>query len=153
MYQDPPRLENQWRDDRTLRSLLGRVLPQGVLREIEPSLDRMGALAGAYAQSEVGIVCGTFAPIGGHDLSEPLQLGAASLYGPHVERQRALDLALKGMQGAVQVVSAAELPAAVLDLLDRPAERDAMVARYRALSDAAGLRLREVATDLVALAQ
>ena len=116
-------------------------------------LDRMGALAGAYAQSEVGIVCGTFAPIGGHDLSEPLQLGAASLYGPHVERQRALDLALKGMQGAVQVVSAAELPAAVLDLLDRPAERDAMVARYRALSDAAGLRLREVATDLVALAQ
>ena len=45
MYQDPPRLENQWRDDRTLRSLLGRVLPQGVLREIEPSLDRMGALA------------------------------------------------------------------------------------------------------------
>ncbi|MCC6640240.1 MAG: acyl-CoA dehydrogenase family protein, partial [Deltaproteobacteria bacterium] len=45
MYQDPPRLENQWRDDRTLRSLLGRVLPADVLREIEPSLDRMGALA------------------------------------------------------------------------------------------------------------
>jgi 3-deoxy-D-manno-octulosonic-acid transferase len=116
-------------------------------------LDRMGALAAAYAQSELGIVCGTFAPIGGHDLSEPLQLGAASLYGPHVERQRALDLALKGMQGAVQVASAAELPDAVLALLDHPAERDAMVARYRSLSEAAAIRLREVAAGLIAIAQ
>lgn len=116
-------------------------------------LDRMGVLAGAYAQSELGIVCGTFAPIGGHDLSEPLQLGAASLYGPHVERQRALDLALKEMEVAVQVVSAAELPDAVLHLLDHPAEREAMVARYRTLSEAAAARLRDVAADLVALAQ
>lgn len=116
-------------------------------------LDRMGTLAGAYAQSELGIVCGTFAPIGGHDLSEPLQLGAASLYGPHVERQRALDLALKEMQGAVQVASAAELPAAVLHLLDHPSEREAMVNRYRTLSEAAAVRLREVAADLLAMSQ
>lgn len=45
MYQDPPRLENQWTDDRALRSLLGRLLPPAVLREIAPSLDRMGGLA------------------------------------------------------------------------------------------------------------
>ena len=116
-------------------------------------LDRMGTLADAYARSELGIVCGTFAPIGGHDLSEPLQLGAASLYGPYVERQRALDQSLKQMQGAIQVASAADLPDAVLDLLDHPAERDAMVARYRTLSETAALRLAEIATDLLALAQ
>jgi len=116
-------------------------------------LDSMGTLADAYARSELGIVCGTFAPIGGHDLSEPLQLGAASLYGPHVERQRALDTALKGMDAAVQVASAAQLPDAVLKLLDHPAQRDAMVARYRALSDAAALRLAQLATDLLQLAQ
>jgi len=116
-------------------------------------LDRMGALADAYARSELGIVCGTFAPIGGHDLSEPLQLGAASLYGPHVERQRALDLALQEMQSAVQVRSAAELPDAVLRLLDHPAEREAMVARYRTLAETAALRLGQIATDLLALAQ
>jgi alkylation response protein AidB-like acyl-CoA dehydrogenase len=45
MFQDPPRLENQWRDDRTLRGLLQRTLPPDVLRDVEPSLDRMGALA------------------------------------------------------------------------------------------------------------
>lgn len=114
-------------------------------------LDRMGALADAYARSELGIVCGTFAPIGGHDLSEPLQLGAASFYGPHVERQRALDTALKQMQSAVQVRSAAELPDAVLHLLDHPAGREAMVARYRTLSEAAALRLGQISTDLLAL--
>jgi len=114
-------------------------------------LDSMGTLADAYARSELGIVCGTFAPIGGHDLSEPLQLGAATLYGPHVERQRALDEALKAMQSAVQVQSAAELPAAVLNLLDDPAGRDAMVARYRRLSDTAAIRLEEIARDLLAL--
>ncbi len=116
-------------------------------------LDRMGALADAYARAEVGVVCGTFAPIGGHDLSEPLQLGAASLYGPHVERQRALDDALKAMQGAVQVPSAAALPEAVLHLLDHPTDRDAMVNRYRTLAEAAAVRLRQVATDLLELAQ
>lgn len=116
-------------------------------------LDRMGALADAYARSELGIVCGTFAPIGGHDLSEPLQLGAAGLYGPHVERQRALDQALQQMQSAVQVRSAAELPDAVLRLLDHPAEREAMVSRYRTLAEAAAVRLRQIATNLLALAQ
>ena len=116
-------------------------------------LDSMGSLADAYARSELGIVCGTFCAIGGHDLSEPLQLGAASLYGPHIERQRALDLALQGMHGAVQVASAAELPDAVLHLLDHPDERDAMVARYRQLAEAAAIRLRQIASGLLALAQ
>ncbi len=45
MYQAPPRLDNQWRDDRTLQALLRRTLPADVLRAVEPSLDRMGALA------------------------------------------------------------------------------------------------------------
>jgi alkylation response protein AidB-like acyl-CoA dehydrogenase len=45
MYQDPPQLQNQWRDDRTLRALLRRTLPIDVLHDVEPSLDRMGALA------------------------------------------------------------------------------------------------------------
>jgi alkylation response protein AidB-like acyl-CoA dehydrogenase len=47
MYQEPPRLDgNQFRDDRALRQLLRRVVPPDVLRDLEPSLDRMGALAG-----------------------------------------------------------------------------------------------------------
>src|SRR4030095_15416845 len=44
--QEPPKLGNQYEDDRVLRSYLKRVLPSETLREIEPSLFEMGRLAG-----------------------------------------------------------------------------------------------------------
>ena len=43
--QEPPRLGNQWQEDRALRRLLTRRLPADVLASIEPSLDQMGELA------------------------------------------------------------------------------------------------------------
>ncbi|HEX7602333.1 MAG TPA: acyl-CoA dehydrogenase family protein, partial [Polyangiaceae bacterium] len=45
-YQTPPELGNQYTADRMMRSYLTRTLPKEVLREIEPSLDAIGALAG-----------------------------------------------------------------------------------------------------------
>jgi alkylation response protein AidB-like acyl-CoA dehydrogenase len=44
--QEPPRLGNQYREDRVLRGFLRRWLPPEVHREVEPSLDEMGELAG-----------------------------------------------------------------------------------------------------------
>lgn len=44
--QTPPSLDNQYEDDRVLRSYLARTLPPEMLREIEPSLMEMGRLAG-----------------------------------------------------------------------------------------------------------
>ena len=44
--QTPPKLGNQYEDDRVLRSYLRRVLPPEMLREIEASLVEMGRLAG-----------------------------------------------------------------------------------------------------------
>ena len=44
--QSPPSLGNQYEDDRVLRSYLARVLPEAMLREIEPSLTELGRLAG-----------------------------------------------------------------------------------------------------------
>jgi len=44
--QEPPALGNQYADDRALRSYLRRALPADVLREIEPSLQDLGELAG-----------------------------------------------------------------------------------------------------------
>src|SRR5262245_53305449 len=45
-FQDPPRLGNQYDDDRVLRAYLRRVLPPDVLSAVEPELSSMGALAG-----------------------------------------------------------------------------------------------------------
>lgn len=113
-------------------------------------LDRMGTLADAYARSEIGVVCGTFAPIGGHDLSEPLHLGAASIYGPHVERQKAMHEALQP-DCAMQVQSAPELVEVVLALLDDPARREGMLSRFRHLSEGATAAAEHIAEDLLAL--
>ncbi|MDQ5838313.1 MAG: acyl-CoA dehydrogenase family protein [Acidobacteriota bacterium] len=44
--QPPPQLGNQYADDRALRSYLRRQLPTDVLREVEPSLEELGELAG-----------------------------------------------------------------------------------------------------------
>ncbi|MET0623759.1 MAG: acyl-CoA dehydrogenase family protein [Pyrinomonadaceae bacterium] len=44
--QEPPRLGNQYEDDRALRSYLKRALPPEVLREVEPALAEMGELSG-----------------------------------------------------------------------------------------------------------
>ena len=44
--QTPPKLGNQYEDDRVLRSYLARVLPAEMLREIEGPLAELGRLAG-----------------------------------------------------------------------------------------------------------
>lgn len=44
--QIPPALGNQYDGDRVLRSLLARLLPPELLREVEPGLREMGELAG-----------------------------------------------------------------------------------------------------------
>lgn len=45
-YQQPPRLGNQFEEDRVLRSYLRRVLDPALARAIEPTLAAMGELAG-----------------------------------------------------------------------------------------------------------
>jgi alkylation response protein AidB-like acyl-CoA dehydrogenase len=44
--QTPPKLGNQYSDDRVLRSYLARSLPEEALRAAAPQLERMGALSG-----------------------------------------------------------------------------------------------------------
>ncbi|HEX6070538.1 MAG TPA: acyl-CoA dehydrogenase family protein [Longimicrobiaceae bacterium] len=44
--QPPPRLGNQYDDDRVLRSLLRHILPAPMLRDLEPGLRELGRLAG-----------------------------------------------------------------------------------------------------------
>ncbi|HEX2187321.1 MAG TPA: acyl-CoA dehydrogenase family protein, partial [Longimicrobiaceae bacterium] len=51
--QEPPRLGNQYDDDRALRSLLARLLPAGVLREVEPSLREMGRISAELYPSQL----------------------------------------------------------------------------------------------------
>lgn len=113
-------------------------------------LDEMGTLAELYRRASVGVVCGTFADIGGHDLAEPLHAGAVSVYGPDVSRQLPMHGALATIGCAVQVASASELALALIRLMDDTSRRQSMVEAFRAVSVAAEKRLQVVVDDLLA---
>jgi 3-deoxy-D-manno-octulosonic-acid transferase len=52
-------------------------------REAVVILDTMGELRAAYGLGTAGFVGGTLAPIGGHNLLEPVAAGRPALFGPH----------------------------------------------------------------------
>ena len=53
-------------------------------------VDKMGVLADCYQISEVAIVGGSFVPIGGHDVLEPIKCKIPTLFGPHMEKQQSI---------------------------------------------------------------
>jgi 3-deoxy-D-manno-octulosonic-acid transferase len=94
-------------------------------------VDRLGELLGFYAAAEVAFVGGSLVPIGGHNLLEPAALGLPVLAGPH--NFNSADIARMLVEsGAVRIVhDAAELSAAVCELLADPAARARMGAGGR----------------------
>ncbi|MCX8035798.1 MAG: 3-deoxy-D-manno-octulosonic acid transferase [Candidatus Sumerlaeia bacterium] len=85
-------------------------------------LDVMGELAHAYSLATLAVVCGSFAPIGGHNLLEPAIYGVPVLYGPHMEKQPELLRLFRQSGGGVQV-EAGELAGTVKRLLQNADER------------------------------
>lgn len=80
-------------------------------------LDTLGELAGMYALASVVFVGGSLAPVGGHDVLQPLFHGKPTFFGPHMHNQRDL-AALSLAAGATRQVSdAGELAAGVRDVL------------------------------------
>jgi 3-deoxy-D-manno-octulosonic-acid transferase len=51
-------------------------------------LDTLGELGSLYALAELVFAGGTLAPVGGHNLVEPVQVGRVVVHGPHLENQR-----------------------------------------------------------------
>jgi 3-deoxy-D-manno-octulosonic-acid transferase len=88
--------------------------------------DRMGVLAGWYRAAEAAFVGGSLLPYGGHNPLEPAACGAAVLIGPHHASQATYVRALRAA-GAVKVAATGEpLAAALRDLLESDAEREAL---------------------------
>jgi 3-deoxy-D-manno-octulosonic-acid transferase len=99
-------------------------------------VDTLGELLSFYAAANVAFVGGSLVPIGGHNLLEPAALNRPIITGPH--NFNAADIAQMFLENgaAVQVESATELGAAVLDLLTNAARRDQMIARAHAILQA-----------------
>lgn len=82
--------------------------------------DTLGELGLFYHAAPVAFVGATLAPIGGHNPIEPVRLGAVVVHGPHTQNAAEIYAALDAGGGAIPVVDAAGLAAAVAGLLDDP---------------------------------
>ncbi len=99
-------------------------------------LDTMGELAGLYALADMVFVGGSLAPIGGHDILQPLIQGKPTFFGPHMHNQQDLTHLALAAGAAVQVADAAELAEMVLRVLREPALGDRLRAAGRELLSA-----------------
>jgi len=68
-------------------------------------LDQMGVLARIYGVASVAIVCGSFAPIGGHNILEPAVYAVPVIYGPHMHKQKEMLRILDGAHGGLQTTA------------------------------------------------
>lgn len=117
-------------------NLSARSEQQAPSRQIQVFLlDTLGELRSFYALCDYAFVGGSLAPIGGHNVLEPISLGAASFVGPHVSTQPICQPLAE--QGVIDIIPSAE---ALLDAIDRliqaPAEKEKRVAEGKAFIEA-----------------
>jgi 3-deoxy-D-manno-octulosonic-acid transferase len=114
-----------------LRSALaGAPLAQGEVLV----LDTLGELPALYARATAAFVGGTLAPVGGHNVLEPVQAGCVAVYGPHTANVRHTVSILERCGAGLRVADAGALADTVVALL-----RDPAAARARGAAGLAAL--------------
>ena len=83
-------------------------------------LDTLGELVGFYSISFVSFVGGTFAPVGGHNLLEPVFFGRPVLFGPNIESVREIATALEEAGAGEKITSEKGLETAIEELISMP---------------------------------
>jgi 3-deoxy-D-manno-octulosonic-acid transferase len=79
-------------------------------------LDTVGQLARVYGLATVALVCGSFVPVGGHNLLEAAVHKIPVIYGPHMDNQPELRDLFKQSGGGIQV-DERKLPSKLIKLL------------------------------------
>lgn len=102
-----------------LRSALGAG--PAALREGEALLvDTIGEMMDLYGASDLAFVGGSFVPVGGHNVLEPVSRGLPVLFGPHMHNFREISGLLLERNGAIQVADGAQLAQVLRSLLAEP---------------------------------
>lgn len=99
-------------------------------------LDTMGELARVYSLASLVFVGGSLIPHGGQSTIEPSAQAKPTLFGPHTANFRDVNEQLLAHGAARRVADAAELEAALGDLLARPDAAAAMGQKARQVVDA-----------------
>jgi 3-deoxy-D-manno-octulosonic-acid transferase len=85
-------------------------------------LDSVGELASIYALADIAFVGGSLVPVGGHNILEPAQYGAAIIVGPHTFNFREI-VSIFIVGNALRVATVDTFTAQLLELLKNAAER------------------------------
>ena len=93
-------------------------------------VDTIGELAALYSLADLAFVGGSLVPRGGHNIIEPAQHGVAIVTGSHTENFRDI-VGLFQRRDAVRIVTVAELPLTLMQLLQNDAERLALGRRAK----------------------
>jgi 3-deoxy-D-manno-octulosonic-acid transferase len=72
-------------------------------------VDTVGELGSIYTLAELVFCGGSLAPVGGHNLLEPVRAGRVVVHGPHLENQRTLEALLAPLGVLHRVADAADL--------------------------------------------
>ena len=117
-----------------LRRSRGEAAPAtGGARVTVALLDTIGELSRVFSIATVVVMGGSFAPVGGHNLLQPMALGKPVVFGPYMHNFRDIsDLTLSEGAG-LQVSGPEELTATVARLLGSPPERELLAVKARAL--------------------
>lgn len=97
--------------------------------------DTLGELGLFFRLAPVAAIGGSFVPVGGHNPIEPAQLGAAVIYGPHMQNFAEIATALEAAGGAVRAPDVDALAEAVRQLLTDPIRRDAQAQAALAVAE------------------
>jgi 3-deoxy-D-manno-octulosonic-acid transferase len=95
-------------------------------------LDSVGELASVYVLADIAFVGGSLVPVGGHNILEPAQYGAAIVVGPHTFNFREI-VSIFQSGGAICVTDAEQFSAALLELLGNPEQRNHLGLRAKEL--------------------
>ena len=90
-------------------------------------LDVMGELSSVYAIADIAFVGGSLAPIGGHNVLEPLAYGVPVLCGPYMQNQQDLLRILLNNKAITVVKNASELASVLKSLLDDKDMREKLI--------------------------
>lgn len=72
-------------------------------------LNTIGELEAYYALSDITVLCGTFAKIGGHNILEPIRANSYTIIGPHDFKIKELSNTFKKKNAILQVKDTKEL--------------------------------------------
>ena len=97
-------------------------------------VDTMGELMEFYAASDIAVVGGSFVPVGGHNILEPLMVGTPVLFGPEMSNFRQIAELVLTANAGCQVADKSELTSGVCRLLVQSELSEEMTANgYRLL--------------------